>query len=1151
MQRIFSDRFDFHNWQGIRAAQFRTPNDAFQQLVGDGLKAQFRASAWIAPTAGRDGGIDAWVDCRLGSPQEFSALGEHFIVECKWHDAEAKDPTANIQQEWRRVAEKLIKQAAAGWPGAYEPWKKATGYIYCIGMRFPGQAVRESLCEAIRDFFDRLPPGQRPPIAREAVHVWDWSDLAAWLRHFPRLADLWLGIPTTDLVDHATYRQRVGRHDAETQLGFRGYLLAENLPFIPPSDDNECHPDRLLVRLQRNENILLLGEGGIGKTRTAFEVAERADQAGWRVLHLDPPEGGIDPRSLLGELAGPGNTLVVVDYIDKIPNFDARYWRNTLLPEVARRQGRLQLIANARPADSENLLRAIQESALFAAVRLEPSLERRRAVVAAIEARLCPRALSALGEARVRELCGSRPIIAMFVARELEALVTAGLPAGGLDNAPRPGDLVGWLSRRLADAELLHRPAGSRWDASAPQPGLCAAVAVLAAAPLWEIELTQVAAATLAAAGGDPAQAQRCVDLLRRSGWLEGSEGTHQLRTPHDIVADETLTRLLAVEIAALPWLLAAASQGRPLGRFALALGRLSGHRLLDAGGIAAAKGWLEAEADRLGSALTNIPPDLAAYALGAVFDCPYWAESATARWADLVTPWLRTFGSDACARHLLHRGLGMRGGPADLGDASLAWLSLHGAADVASFVLSPLLAWDAGRLGDDQNAARDFAIEWLDAHGTTEAAGFVLHSLLAWDAGRLGDDQNAARDFAIEWLDGHGTAEAAGYVLAPLLAWDAGRLGDDQNAARDFAIKWLDAHGTTQAAQFVLHSLLDWDAGRLGDDQNAARDFAIKWLASPHGTSEAAGYVLPPLLAWDAARLGDDQNATRDFAIKWLDAHGTTEAAAFVLDPLLRWDADRLGDDQNAARDFAIKWLDAHRTTEAGQFVLDPLLAWEADRLGKDASKVIALALSWLTAFHASDKADFVLAGLVNRPGLDATARGQCADWALAWLDRHLKDAEATHLLRALLQASNWYSTQVDAPRVIILAGRWLDHHRQHAERPFVMARLLRLPLLPDRAWLHVAVRALEELDRRAGDAGDDYLLSSVLNRLVGLREEHCALWLRLTRRWIRHHGSAGAAGYLMWNCSITSSRMIDACFASLLPDCIERFGPDFEVGR
>ena len=995
MQRIFSDRFDFHNWQGIRAAQFRTPNDAFQQLVGDGLKAQFRASAWIAPTAGRDGGIDAWVDCRLGSPQEFSALGEHFIVECKWHDAEAKDPTANIQQEWRRVAEKLIKQAAAGWPGAYEPWKKATGYIYCIGMRFPGQAVRESLCEAIRDFFDRLPPGQRPPIAREAVHVWDWSDLAAWLRHFPRLADLWLGIPTTDLVDHATYRQRVGRHDAETQLGFRGYLLAENLPFIPPSDDNECHPDRLLVRLQRNENILLLGEGGIGKTRTAFEVAERADQAGWRVLHLDPPEGGIDPRSLLGELAGPGNTLVVVDYIDKIPNFDARYWRNTLLPEVARRQGRLQLIANARPADSENLLRAIQESALFAAVRLEPSLERRRAVVAAIEARLCPRALSALGEARVRELCGSRPIIAMFVARELEALVTAGLPAGGLDNAPRPGDLVGWLSRRLADAELLHRPAGSRWDASAPQPGLCAAVAVLAAAPLWEIELTQVAAATLAAAGGDPAQAQRCVDLLRRSGWLEGSEGTHQLRTPHDIVADETLTRLLAVEIAALPWLLAAASQGRPLGRFALALGRLSGHRLLDAGGIAAAKGWLEAEADRLGSALTNIPPDLAAYALGAVFDCPYWAESATARWADLVTPWLRTFGSDACARHLLHRGLGMRGGPADLGDASLAWLSLHGAADVASFVLSPLLAWDAGRLGDDQNAARDFA---------------------------------------------------------------------------------------------------------------------IKWLASPHGTSEAAGYVLPPLLAWDAARLGDDQNATRDFAIKWLDAH---------------------------------------RTTEAGQFVLDPLLAWEADRLGKDASKVIALALSWLTAFHASDKADFVLAGLVNRPGLDATARGQCADWALAWLDRHLKDAEATHLLRALLQASNWYSTQVDAPRVIILAGRWLDHHRQHAERPFVMARLLRLPLLPDRAWLHVAVRALEELDRRAGDAGDDYLLSSVLNRLVGLREEHCALWLRLTRRWIRHHGSAGAAGYLMWNCSITSSRMIDACFASLLPDCIERFGPDFEVGR
>lgn len=203
------------------------------------------------------------------------------------------------------------------------------------------------------------------------------------------------------------------------------------------------------------------------------------------------------------------------------------------------------------------------------------------------------------------------------------------------------------------------------------------------------------------------------------------------------------------------------------------------------------------------------------------------------------------------------------------------------------------------------------------------------------------------------------------------------------------------------------------------------------------------------------------------------------------------------------------------------------------------------------LSQFHRSSQADFVLVRLLDHPQLDSEARRQCADWAAGWLTERLDDDQNTHLLRPLLQTASRCGGEVDANTIIVLAGRWLDRHPHDAERPYVMARLLRLPRLPDRAWLEVAVRAMMEMDRCAGSASDDHLLSSVINRLSGMRQEHRELWLRLSRRWVAAHGDATAVGQFTWNGKIKSSRVVDRHFELLWPECVRRFGPGFLMGQ
>lgn len=175
--KAFPLRFDFtpENWQGARARQHSTREDAFQQLVGDALRIWAPSVVQTFSTAGRDGSIDAFVRATGPLLGLFAGLPTPLIVECKENNDQSGEVLENVLASWRKLAKKLEEKAAAKWPGHYEPWITARGYVYATSAVLPHKKARDDLHNKIKTFFEHLYSSKLCSI--EQVLVVDWTDL--------------------------------------------------------------------------------------------------------------------------------------------------------------------------------------------------------------------------------------------------------------------------------------------------------------------------------------------------------------------------------------------------------------------------------------------------------------------------------------------------------------------------------------------------------------------------------------------------------------------------------------------------------------------------------------------------------------------------------------------------------------------------------------------------------------------------------------------------------------------------------------------------------------------------------------------------------------------------------------------------------------
>jgi hypothetical protein len=1078
---LFPLRFDPSTMHGPRAKQHPNRPDAFQQLVGDALREEFEFRVAVSPTKGRDGAIDAFIDDKTGV-SALANLPAPQIIECKDHDDSCADLQKNIIQGWDKVAKKLKEQAEAGWIGDFEPWRRVKSYVYCISSNIGKQASRDKLEEKIiYFFFDELSDSTRPPLL-EKILVLDWSDLQSNINQYPRIADKWIGLQLPKIQSHAEY--------CESLTQFRRYLLEENFPFVPPESENlNACPANILDRLEKlagKGGVLLKGIGGVGKTRTALEVAQLADENNWRVLHLLPGYPGVTVDDLSEVLfSGNEKTLLVFDYLDQIPKLDLYLGslRHLILPEAAKRGMKLALLANLRPSSLRNP-NAEREALFTEQILLQTSARQKARITETAFERIAPLAVAQLGHEQVHELCGERPIIAMFIAEELQRRAQKDTLGKAELTGIRNDDLTSWLRKRLIEDKLVVLDNGDSFLPAQPDPWLISAAAMLAAAPLSRDNMEEAGSKAFLAAGGDELQmATRVLDQLLTLGWIE--QRGIELTAAHDVVADEIFNEVLwdrsseqfretVLDCCFTP----ALGRARTLGRYATALTRLQGSEKTETKKEATlhekAANWLGKHCYELGQMLAATEAGESAYALGNIVSTPGWATVCITEWSKLVAPWLNNYSLHQEACHLIYRGLKElpEGAAQEFINTALDWLPHHLNSDTASYVLGPLLNrkeiteqnairaidfafnWietfplvpETGfvllpllarnDLGDRSSRAIDFAFNWIETYLLVPETRFVLSTLLARND--LGKHSSRAVEFAINWIYKFPLDTEAGFVLNPLLARND--LGDRSSRAIELAVNWIEMFPIDSDTQFVLSALLTHND--LGNRSLHAIELAINWIKKFPLILDTR-FILKPLLIRND--LGEHSSNAIIFAINWIEKFPLASETGFVLAPLLA--RKDFGDQFPCAIKFAFNWINKFPLAPETQFVLAPLLARKD--LGDQSSLTTKFAFNWIYKFPLAPETQFILAPLLARKDLgDQSSRA--IDFAFNWIDKFPLAPDTQFVLAPLLARKDLGDQSSNA---IEFAINWIDTFPITPETQFVLRPLLARNDLGDRS--------------------------------------------------------------------------------------------------
>ncbi|HEY0639228.1 MAG TPA: hypothetical protein VGD67_16375, partial [Pseudonocardiaceae bacterium] len=707
--------------------------------------------------------------------------------------------------------------------------------------------------------------------------------------------------------------------------GLRRNLTSEYLPFVEPGE-HESSPAALLRRLDTDADrgVVLVGAAGSGKSRTCFEVARLAEEAGWRAVHVLPGEP-LATYEQVSEavLAGRAPTLVILDYLNEYRGLDPASLCSRLIPEARGHGIRVAVLASARPGW---LLRAeaayVQRG--FDQVPLRTDVEHQAAIRQSILTSQAPRALDALGPRWLAAACGKRPVIAMLIARAVELRLDAGLPVDTLAGV-REGDLLGWLDSRLAEDELtVPRPA-SPFDLTVPSPQLQAIVALVTACPQPRAEVEAAAVRTLGGGPSAAALATHLLDVVIGMGWVESEED--RLVATHDIVVDHLLEQVLLsqpgdrvrADVAGAV-LRPCRTSARTCGRYVTHLTRLLRDLDLEERGAGLAEfcaAWLDDALPDVSVAMRE-DPAAATFALSALLDGPPWAEVAERRWSELFTPWLAAHGDDVHVRHLFGTGL-RRERATKLVPAALEWVRAHLDSLGARSVLLALLA--RPDLGPLEPTAVALAVDWAGECRRTEQAHAVFQQLL----GRTDLPRDAVTrlaSYAEDWLAAHGTKFSANFVLKALLA-RPDLPAATMTATVRHAVAWFDGRGIVYDANFVLRALLD-RPDLPPDVLGTALRHSETWLRQ-RGTVPEAGFLLKGMLARPDLP-PSTLRAVERHALTWLDHHASTAGADFVLTALLgRPDLDDAA--ARATLAHANRWLDHHATTLDASFVLGALL--------------------------------------------------------------------------------------------------------------------------------------------------------------------------------------------------------------------------------
>ncbi|WP_460107797.1 trypsin-like peptidase domain-containing protein [Streptomyces sp. YKOK-J1] len=955
-------------------------------------------------------------------------------------------------------------------------------------------------------------------------------------------------------------------------LAEQGRSLTE-VDFVNPGGDAAPSSvfDVLEARYERGgyaeprRGVLLEGVAGAGKTRTCFEVAERAEQdEHWLVLHAVPgapvtADGLVQAVLEHARLADADRVLLVMDYLDGYSRLRLSDLAQDL--QDGDPEGRVVCLASSRPGALEGR----EAQAVFTRVPLEDGEKYRREVAAAIFQKVAPTAWKRWDEDRLVAVCSDRPVLALLIARALEEQLRAGKEAPDLSGLRR-GELFDWLRRRL-ERDFVDVPAGGdRVTAlSRPHTWLLASTVSLLACPQNRPAVESAVDAAVDRRADDFAhRGADVVARLRRQGWLVGSGD--RLDLVHDIVADGLLDATLVVEDTVrsrtAEELLDALLDDGPV--FSRAVGHLTRWTTDQepsrrTGIEAACTGWLIRRESDIGALLDSGALGEKAFELMA--RAP-WQAGMLRRWNQLVAPWLDRIEEErpeALPGVLAQAAHGMPGRlPEQLLRSVLACLESHPLAPGTGTLLQALLQGE--RLPPERlEPVVDRALAWARRHEGERRAIQLLGACL----GRPELSPGAARTVVAEgwkWVRRNPVHRAGSVVLGPLLERDD--LGPLGNKILDTAMTWVVRLSGNPGVSFVLPPLLK--RPDLGAHRDRAVGLALAWLLGHHSRGEAS-FVLRPLLRLDLTE-SEAHQAVR-YARKWLSRardrkRDREEPPDFVVVALLRWDGTAAGRIRKLLQEQPV-------TERRRRLLLDLLRENLPQPLFRD---VVDACLGWLRTYGTGADCE-LLHLLLGKLSPRDEAWEEASDRAVRWLKLHSGSPDASYLLDDLLTAGpadadltrralDWLALPDSAPRasyvlrpllwhlgeltgdqaegVVDRALSWLEDHAEYDEAGFVVEPLLHLRSL-GQGRADATVRAATRwLRAHVASANTDRVLQPLLARgdmPPALRTE---AELLAVVRLERHPNTSG--GKALLTTLIAKPGPGPECATALLPQLMRR---------
>lgn len=916
-------------------------------------------------------------------------------------------------------------------------------------------------------------------------------------------------VPPGDIVPtpfDPAVRGRVRTH-AEVMrrlLGRRSFLDEEHLPFIHPGMDHASHPDHLFARLStgRSRGALLVGPAGSGKTRTCFEVAHRADRAGWQVLHVQS-DSAVTVEDVAASIfsCARRRVLLILDYLDACSQVDLRVLAEVLIPEAKRRGVTVACLASVRPG-SLHTVRLRGSSRVADELYVREDWPHQSAIIDQVVRHAAPETVRRWGNEALSQICGRRPVIALLIARAIEERGLAHRTAG-VAASVRPGELLDWLREGMRRDVLATSPELSPSPLGITTPAIeqLAFTVAVAASPQSRMVVEQAIDTFLTVAGGlaVPFGGRRVVDTLISLGWLDEVGG--QLVVVHDIVTDELLLQSLmpspgwSVDAAAAGALFAAFTRhARTFTVFTGHLRRLAVDMaaLGPAHRIAALERfcgeWLTAHVDLLGHLLAGAGDDGGQALLTMVTSRP-WQGFDRSVWNTLVAPWLSRAEADHTAQPFLTAALrGMDPAPAFLVEASVGWLVRRGGQTDTEYLLLALI--ERPDLSPrTENLVVDCTLAWVSSRPDWRHTPALLKRLLGMDHSR--DRLQRVVAGVLAWLTPYRSLGVAPVIRAFLQRTDIDTVA--RRKLVDHGLVWLRSDlrpGSNIGPE--LCALLEDDCLPAPDRATLIRS-ALDWLETGR-VYPSTGRVVQRLLSTDGC---PPTLRPRMIAVaRWWAAEGPADhpAGSRVLGTLLS--ADSVAD----AAALLLERLGSQPESQSAPAILLRLLI-HCEKLTQDQARTaVTLAFTWLDGHREHEAFGSVLGSFLRVPDLPSAQLQRAIRLGCAALLAHPDD----HVLMAVMLSQLDGLTRDQARSLAEVSLRWLACHGGKVQRPVLASFLTRPDLSVEQARIGIDIA----LDRLSTDRSmkSRSVLSGVL-RHPALDEDRRSRAVDNALSWLEEH--------------------------------------------